>query len=274
MSAASHPALWRRLQQARPLVAWRTEQLDAVARVLQGAQQAWQEAWGLASEQEGVTCLGASAQDLETCWQFAGASGGAAAWIAPGTHWEAALERSLWGSEREPGPLAARVAVACRADWLLRLRAALGIEPAAADAPELPPLGGAWSGLACASFGGAYRVLLDAPLVQRTLRSAAPGLAQPAAPVAGDAALTPVSSALTAVRLPLQARLADCELELASLQDLRLGDVIPLPHRLDAPLLVRDAHDQALFGGYLARQGRRKALELAAAAPRSIERQP
>jgi flagellar motor switch protein FliM len=108
-------------------------------------------------------------------------------------------------------------------------------------------------------------LLLDAPAVEGVLRSVAPQLARSAHAPGAPQALTPVALAVECLRMPLHVELSACELDVASLEDLRIGDVVPVPHRLDAPLLVRDAQEETLFGGYLAQRGGRKALALAAA---------
>jgi flagellar motor switch protein FliM len=63
--------------------------------------------------------------------------------------------------------------------------------------------------------------------------------------------------------LPLQVRLEACEVDIGRLQDLQPGDVVRLPHRLDAPAAVVGPGGQPLFGGYLVRRRGRKAVELA-----------
>jgi hypothetical protein len=266
VNTGSHPAAWRRIEQARPLVAWASAQLAAIAGVLHAAEVAWREGWGLPPTPSPATCLPATDQDLDACWQFAGGGDAQAAWITSPVGLRDELARALWGSAASIGPIAARMVEACRADLPARLCTLLQIEAAAGVAPKLAQPAGAWSGLVCASFDSRVRLLLDAPLVLGVLRSRAPELAPRAGSAGTRTALMPVTTAVAAMRLPLRARLADCELNLASLQDLRVGDVVPLPHRLDAPLLVRDARDEIVFGAYLARRGGSKALELAPAA--------
>jgi flagellar motor switch protein FliM len=64
----------------------------------------------------------------------------------------------------------------------------------------------------------------------------------------------------------VEARLLACELDVATLQRVRIGDVVRLPHPLDRPLTVHGADDRSLFTGFLARSGGRKAIELASLA--------
>jgi hypothetical protein len=261
VSTGSDSRPWRRIDQVRPLRAWRNAELVAVTRVLQGGQQVWQDAWGLSASLACVTCANASEQDLEAACQLAGEAGGASAWIAWPAGFEAELARELWGGDSLVGPIATRITRACRADMPLRLCAALQMQTAAPSASQRPRACAAWSGLVQARLAFGARLLLDAAAVERLGAADTPEPARHAS--AARAPLAPVTSAIAALRLPLRVRLADCELDLASLQDLRIGDIVPLPHRLDAPLLVRDAQEEVVLAGYLARQGGRKALELA-----------
>jgi hypothetical protein len=263
VSAGSLPTPWRRNGESRPLVAWREAQLSALGRTLESALQAWCQAWGLPLVAQGVTCDPASAEHSEGAWQSAGAAGAGSVWLALPSSFEQKLAEALWGSDATMGPIARRIAQACSTDWHERLRAALGVVAPDSAAPARPKAAGPWSGLVYVSLPADARLLLDAAAVEHALRCCAAEVPRPVAAPAAMDTLAPVSTALAALRLVLQAGLADCELDLASLQDLRIGDVVPLPHRLDAPLLVRDAQEQVVFAGYLARAGGRKALELA-----------
>jgi hypothetical protein len=136
----------------------------------------------------------------------------------------------------------------------------LQLVPGAAEC--VPPPRGAWrpwSGALLVSLPLCGDVLLDAALVRAVL---------PARPVAAGAAgarapLVPLHRAAAALTLPLQVRLEACEVDIGNLQDLQPGDVVRLPHRLDAPAAVVGRDGQPLFGGYLVRRRGRKAVELA-----------
>jgi flagellar motor switch protein FliM len=71
-----------------------------------------------------------------------------------------------------------------------------------------------------------------------------------------------VEQALAGHTLPIQAELAGCELDLGTLQSLRLGDIVPLPHALDEPLLVSTPVYGTFCAGFLGRQAGSKAIEL------------
>jgi len=259
VSTGNHTTPWRRIEEARPLRAWSAAQLAAIAHVLQGAQQAWCDAWGLPQSVPQVVCTDAGEQHLDVAWQFAAAAGLATAWIALPCSFDAEIALRLWGGDGSAGPVAMRVARACRADLQARLCAALQMDCGASPSGEPPRTCGAWSGVVHVQLAAGVRLLLDTAAVEH-LRAGAPEPARRAPATARP--LAPVSHAISDLRIALRARLADCELDLASLQDLRIGDIVPLPHRLDAPLHVRDAREELVFAGYLARRGQRKALEL------------
>lgn len=77
--------------------------------------------------------------------------------------------------------------------------------------------------------------------------------------------LTPLMHALADVPLRLSAELSEAELELGSLQQLTVGDVICLPHALDRPLLLRADGAMASCGAYLGQVAGQRALALTAA---------
>jgi len=264
VSSGSRSEVWRRIEAARPLVAWREAELGAVASVLTGAQEAWCAAWGLSAMASPVTCVPAVEADRQAPWQRLGAGEAGAAWMALPARFEDELALALWGGSGALGPIAQEIGKACRDDFQSRVGSALQVEASAGVATDPVNAGVAWSGWVTVALDAGARLLLDARWVEALLRVHAPQLARRAVAPAAGKSLTPVGTALAGVRLALRARLADCELDLASLQDLRIGDVLAVPHRLDAPLLVRDAQGELVCGGYLARQGQRKALELAA----------
>jgi hypothetical protein len=252
------------MEEARPLLAWKQAQLDALSAAIACAVAAWREAWGLPSEGNAPCCTAAREEDRTRAWQPAAAGPAGAAWFLRPASFDARLGVLLWDGEGVTASLAQRLLLACRADLQARVLGALNLDGRGDQLPPLLPASFAWSGHLVARLGAEVFLLLDARAVQAALRGIDPRAARPGERPA-PAALAIVSDALAGVRLPLRAQLADCELDLAALQDLRVGDVVPLPHRVDAPVQVRDAQGQPVLRGYLARRGRRKALELAAA---------
>src|SRR6185295_3939743 len=112
-----------------------------------------------------------------------------------------------WGCDGIAGPIALGVLAACRADFAARLRAALHLEAGG----ERVPSSCAWSGQVVAAMGSGVFLLLDAPAMDHLLHAAAPELACEMRPGTAPAALTPLTTAVASTRLPLRARLADCE---------------------------------------------------------------
>ncbi|WP_211473819.1 FliM/FliN family flagellar motor switch protein [Collimonas humicola] len=83
----------------------------------------------------------------------------------------------------------------------------------------------------------------------------------PAAPAASDA-LVPLHKALSRQQTSLRLELSAVELDLGSLQALVVGDVIPLPHKLEQPLAVIGEDGKLLCGAYLGQQQGMRAIEL------------
>jgi hypothetical protein len=159
------------------------------------------------------------------------------------------------------GPVAHAFTCACEQDALARLAAALG---AVCAALPLAPPAQAWQ-----PGAGAIEVRLPPPFGWRLLlgaaavsgwRSARPA---PAAPARAPA-LTAVDAALARQRLDVHVTLEGCALELAALQALQPGDVVPLRHRVDQPAALRAAAGGALCRAYLGRARGQIAVELAA----------
>ncbi|WP_092399226.1 FliM/FliN family flagellar motor switch protein [Collimonas sp. OK412] len=74
--------------------------------------------------------------------------------------------------------------------------------------------------------------------------------------------LVPLHKAIEKKTTSLRLELAAVELDLGSLQALVLGDVIPLPHRLDQPLQVLAEDGPPLCTAYLGQQQGMRAIEL------------
>jgi hypothetical protein len=261
---------WRRIDRARPLQAWRDVELAAVARAVQEPLQAWREAWGLPAQPSPLQCTRATAPDDDARWRLLAAGAQGAAWLGLAPAFEQVLTQALCGVAAAHTPLARGVVVACRDDLPARLLAGLRLTAAGSAPPEPARSPSAWSGEVGIDLEGGVRLLLDAAAVAVILRAANPPAPRSLAPARGP--LISLPEAVAGMRLPLHAHLADCELDVGRLQDLRIGDIVSLPHRLDEPLQVRDAAGELVLGGFLARQGPRKALELAAPPNRGAQR--
>jgi hypothetical protein len=275
-AAPAAPARWAASEAAQTLCAWRAPQLAALARCIEGALQAWRAGWGLEDDAAAPRCEAAGAAQAAAGWVPLGGQGEAAAWIALPPDFDAALGRALLAVEQPATPLARAVFERCRGAMqelllgTLRLdggasRGSLRSPPAyewpAGDPPSKSLFSNPWSGTVHVALPWSAGLLLNAALVRLLLPAC--GETQARAPAAGPA-LVAVQDALATQRLPLRVELGECELALGSLQDLRPGDVVRVPHALEAPLAVRDAAGRAVLAGYLARRGGSKALQLAA----------
>ncbi|HWW08328.1 FliM/FliN family flagellar motor switch protein [Collimonas sp.] len=85
--------------------------------------------------------------------------------------------------------------------------------------------------------------------------------ASPAAPAASNP-LVPLHKALSQQETSLRLELSAVELDLGSLQALVVGDVIPLPHKLEQPLAVNGEDGKLLCGAFLGQQRGMRAIEL------------
>jgi hypothetical protein len=246
---------------AQPLHFWRAEQLDRLERFLEQVLRSWARDWGVAERALCVACHRASVHDGHAGEGTAlRGEEGIVAWFRAGP-WEAALSKQLFGEAVRPGGIAEEVARACVDDATRRLALALGISgaPSGRTVPS-PGYRGAWGGQVRASLPFDGLLLMNSAAVGACLSEKQRTTSPPRSPAA-----IPVLQAATAHRLPLRAQLESCEIDLGVLQDLQPGDVLRIPHRLDAPLQVRTESGATLFRGYLASSRGRKVLELAAA---------
>jgi hypothetical protein len=250
---------WQLRPSARALVAWRDHELATFASVLDAAVLAWQRDWGL-DDTARTTCENTVARDRRAGWQLLGRHAGGAAWIQSAA--VVGLCRQLLGTDDASTPIAAEVLAACRQD--LRVRCAASLQLAEdSDAAELVPALTAWRGAVEARLAFGARVLVDAGCLLALLQAA--GTPQRTDRPKAAPALHALSEAIADLPVPLKIRLRPCEIEVGALQDLVVGDVVLLPHPLDAAAAVEDADGQQLFCGQLARSHGRKAVELAPA---------
>ena len=77
------------------------------------------------------------------------------------------------------------------------------------------------------------------------------------------AATVNVASVVADFPMRLRVQLEACELDVGSLRELQVGDVLRLRHRIEMPAWVHTAGGDPLFSGFLVRSRGRKAVELA-----------
>ena len=184
----------------------------------------------------------------------------------------AQIQAVMFGAEHHsPAPLRGREGiaqlVASRAWAALAdtLRDCLSLEEDPGQAEPEHAAFKPWSGWVWVSMLHASSLfpslLLNASSVRVVLRS------QPGEPTAPKRAqqvpiAVGVEQALADHKLTIRAQLAECELDLGTLQGLRAGDIVPLPHALDEPLLVSTPAYGTFCAGFLGRLAGSKAIEL------------
>lgn len=257
---ASEP--WQEPGTARPLLAWSGKQREALAAALGRAWAEWRAAWGIAADATPVVCEDANAADvLRDDWQALGA----AAWLQVPHDAAGQLHELLFGVADGNSPVAGTVVADCMRDARLRLARAVHLGDAQ-PAPSSPPpgLGQAWSGALRAVLPGmpGWSLLLGPEAMQAWCGQA--GLrSQDTNAHAAREPLCTAAEALGTRPLSLQVELSGCEIALGQLQGLRIGDVVRLPHALDAPARLADAQGRTVFEAFLVASQGRKAIELA-----------
>ncbi|AMO95575.1 surface presentation of antigens family protein [Collimonas fungivorans] len=254
------------------------------------------------SDDIGISCVLAHQADScpaagKTEWQVLfpelGAGDSAASidfqvWIDIGPVSSESLQAILLGTAAKQsastknGPsLAAELARTAWRDCIKELRASLAQDNqgGVGDNPQLPfgSHGGiddrlpshhmlAWSGAVRVTLpwhGLSLRLHIGPARVAALLRS---GDRMVKTHVGKDAPLVPLHKAIEKKTTSLRLELAAVELDLGSLQALVLGDVIPLPHRLDQPLQVLAEDGRPLCTAYVGQQQGMRAIELLRAA--------
>jgi len=261
--AATQAALagpWRPSHMARPLHWWDQQGLQGPTQVLQALLDEWAAAWGVTGDRTQLFCQPASAQSLMADrWQEFGTESGPQAWLWCPQHGDDQFAQALFPGPAKLGPFARAVASACRQDLVARISALIGLALGAERAVPLP------AALARTNSGAVEAVLAAPPGLRLVLSAdlAMPWRTKSAryTPVTRE----PLSAATTALAerlLSLQVELEGCELDVAALQGLQIGDVVRLNHGLDTPVAVRHA-GESLCRAYLGCRDSRKAVELA-----------
>jgi len=303
MNESSLLDLAESMRRARPLRSWQGAQKEALRLRLAALHRAWGDEWlparqdSLAAEPEihvdepGRT-TGLVASEDTACWTFTAAERRVPASLpafetaaAASSDASIAALRAIAGrmfaseaggapmSAQGPGKIATVVARAAWADWLRRIEALLagfGLEPQQTESSrEANAFSNPWSGALSVHWpwcGGVWRLGLPHGAVAALLGS------EPAAARAplhsGEHLLPkePLDRALADRRVALRVMLKGAELNLGQLQELRVDDVVPLEHLLDAPAQVVGADGARVCDGWLGQSDGRIAIELAVSA--------
>jgi hypothetical protein len=254
---------------------WQPLQLDEVARTVRSAWSAWMRDWiGLPiAPCVGVTCTLAqeTAALADLGWEPVGTRGCAAAWMAVGHGAVEKIQAAMFGADPHvPSPFVDRdgiahaVAADARAALPGNLRHSLGLDCDPAQSGPRPGIFKPWSGgVVAAPRDGIpleWSLLLNAECVRALVQVRE-------TPLVGRiqdhrTGLIPLEQAMAEHKLLIQAQLTGCELDFGHLEDLRIGDVVPLTHALDAPLFVSTAAEDHFCSAFLGGQAGLKAIEL------------
>jgi len=262
------------------LVAWTDAQKASLVRAFGERWSAWLDRWfgaatgghqAVASVDE-LRSLGGDERAVAQ-WQYSAATASGERPRGGGQGAEAVdaceewLARHLFPDVRGRGvqaPIARTVAKDALDDWLSTLEAWLGVRPQAGarlDANEhRRSFAAQWSGCLLLSIpgpGGTWHLYLGQPLVRRLVGAVA-GAAR-AAPT--DRPRPELAPAILGRELSLRVSLTDASLNLGQLRDLRLGDLITLPHALNEPAVVSVEGGPAVGHAWLGRQHDRVAAE-------------
>lgn len=246
---------WQRRPGAQRLRWADGAQLKRLGALVDEAEAAWRRAWGIDDDPARVRCAAIHQPEAAPQLQLLAQSPRAAAWVRWAHEEEAAL---FPGAPATPLATAARAA--CRRDREDRLARALGLEQRCFTGEAASAPSGRWSGAARALLPCGSELVVDAGCLA-ALDTRVP------APVRMRTPVQSVAQAATSRRVHVQARLAECTLEMGALLGLQPGDVVRLDHTLSAPLFVHAPGGALLCSGFLVARAGRKAVELAALPP-------
>lgn len=256
-----------------PLQWWTDAELDAVRVPVEDACSAWVRDWIGSTPIVEATVARAHErpQTNRSAWVPLGNRGERAAWMQACTGAVEDVLHTLFPTE--PGHSALQsmqgiaYAVAAKAHSALAeiLQSRIGLGASADEAQPDAALFKPWSGSVLISVTipgrSAIAVLLNCATVRSFLAPGA-GRKEPSQPKP-RAALAPLAQALADRTLLLRIGLSSCELDIGTLESLRVGDIVPLPHSLDAPLQVSTVQGVQVCAGFLGSRHGVKAIELA-----------
>lgn len=278
-SSVSMPSFLSTRPDARPLAWWTPAQLDAMAGVVAQGWSAWVRDWVRESVVPGASTVLAHEQPehQKSAWVPLGVRGEAAAWFQVRTDPVADVFETLFAADPGPGATSDAEgigqAVAARSWNALAdvLCGALELDPGTGHTAPDGGLFKPWSGCVLLSLEGVGRrhrtLLVNAACARALLGPKGNGMPADSSRRKKPVPLVPLSQALSDRKLSLQVELSSCELDFGSLQSLCIGDIVPLPHSLDAPLMVSTAQGAQVCAGFLGRQAGFKAIELARETP-------
>lgn len=261
-------------RQPIPLRFWTAAQCAELAAVVEGAFRTWAPDWFAPADTPTCACQEADGDTLVAdSFSPIGGAGQARAWLTTDGHRHGrdALMAALFevdGRQMTQSTLAAEVASQAWEALLEGLRRALRLEAGVnLSAPAKTDLR-IWSGsLSVQLRAGSLQLdlLLNGDCVQPLVTALARGNRPPR-----SMELSPVLHAISRRPVRVKVELSPFELDLGTVQDLAVGDVVPLGHSLATPVFV-SAAGTPFCTGFLGRQSGSKAVELARDAARPGE---
>jgi flagellar motor switch/type III secretory pathway protein FliN len=261
----------------QPLRAWSAEQRSDIESAATALWRTWCESWGLdlsGCYGGSVRCRAVVQEDGidGTRWRAFRAEPSATLWWDARSmpHGDAAdlLAQALFGNAGAAADTLVREIAQVAWDdlgelFLQWLGAAQRLRPAEYDLHH-------WSGAVVLDLTAPRTVLhllVQGDAVAAWLEERSP--ARGASSVHGSAQLGSMLDRLDPVPCTVAVELQPLELTLGTLRGLRIGDVVQMDHRLDAPLLAR-ADGQVICGTFLGQSGGRRAIELANASRSTV----
>jgi hypothetical protein len=256
-------------RRVQPLRFRTRQQLRALGEALEAVFREWKGDWGLVFPgAERVECTPALPERRTGATYLASRGTEAAAWLIVPSDFSLQLAAVLFGGEPRAGSVSKGVLAACEEDWLARVSVALRVERADPSAvSKEPACHSFWAGWVRADLPLQACVLMNAEAVDMVLRSGGEDIGRGKATRERGLALVTLADALADASIALHVHLEGCEVDVGVLQELQLGDVVRVRHRLEEPATVRSAAGEVLFAGYLARRRGHKAVELAFSQP-------
>ncbi len=259
---------------ARPLRWWSAASIATLTQRLDGCVRAWATRWEASIDDLALFNaheVPVGAPNAWTPWLGHATGLHPWAWVSDGDEPPAlGLARALFGRTTE-GTVAHELAGRAWVEFGDELARRLGQVASAAAGPFGAPSARLWGGdialrlqlRGAGSFDLWLRV--DGDSAARLLRDQARPAARALPPVE-----TPVLAAIAARSVTLRVELAPVEVDLGTLQSLRVGDVLTLPHRLEQPLDLHapDAPATVACTAYLGSRDGRRAVELIPSSPR------
>ncbi|MFZ6747090.1 FliM/FliN family flagellar motor switch protein [Undibacterium sp. JH2W] len=266
---------------------WSAQHLDLISGRFDALNAAWDKDWLASGESKATRTLlaseGSAGIKESASWRVFYQSDTPFFWLQlPTKHLDHVQETlftnagSTTGGSRSKGNVGKSVASSAWEDYLLKLTELL--VPANTDMKIDAPaqyLYKAWSGAVQVPLqwcGMTLMLLLSQACVEQLLGKDllnAEAEKRSMSHKPPRSRLAPLMQAVQHKKVRIRVELSPCEIEIGNLQQMQVGDVIPLPHGLEQALQVKFANGGILCEAYLGVQGQKKAIELMMATPQN-----